>query len=115
MKFIPDEFEMFAKNERQAYATLGAVNRTETETMGIPTLYHYGKWKNYSMIGITLLDSEFQKRKKNNQLTTVDKLIVFQEVVSSFWLLLLLLSIKNQNWEYFFMNAIKGENIRIYS
>lgn len=84
MKFISDEFENYAKNEHRAYTALGAVNNTEIEAMGIPTLYHYGKWRNYFMLGITLLDSEFSKRKEEHQLTTVDILIVFQEVVSSF-------------------------------
>lgn len=83
MKFIPNEFENYAKKERQAYIALDAVNNTEKEAYGIPTLYFYGQWKNYFMFGITLLDSEFINRRENNQLTTVDKLIVFREMVCS--------------------------------
>lgn len=83
MKFIPVEFENYARNERQAYITLNAVNNTEKEAYGIPTLYYDGRWEDYFMFGITLLDSEFANRKDNNQLTTVDKLIVFREMVCS--------------------------------
>lgn len=82
MKFIPDAFEADAKTEHKAYIALGAVNNTQAEAFGIPTLYHYGRWENYIMIAVTLLDLEFADRKENNQLTTVDILIVFRELVS---------------------------------
>ncbi|XP_031635190.1 uncharacterized protein LOC116348350 [Contarinia nasturtii] len=81
MKFISAEFENYAKNEHQAYKTLGAVNNTEKEVYGIPTLYHFGRWKNYFVLAITLLDSEFERRWKNCELTTMNKLIVFREMV----------------------------------
>lgn len=87
MKFIPDAYENYAKIEHNAYIALGAVNNTENqrilnEAYGIPTLYHFGRWKNYFMLGITLLDSEFAHRKENKQLNIVDILIVFREFVS---------------------------------
>lgn len=83
MKFIPDQFENYAKSELQSYNALGAVNNTENEAYGIPTLYYYDKWKNYFMFGITLLDTEFANRREKNELNTFDKLIVFREMVCS--------------------------------
>lgn len=80
MKFIPNAFS-YAESERNAYVALGAVNNTEKEAYGIPTLYHYGRWGKYYMIAITLFDSDFAHQNENNQLTAVDKLIVFRELV----------------------------------
>lgn len=83
MKFIPDKFIADAENERQIYITLGAVNNTYICEFGIPTFYHYGRFENYIIIAVTLLDSEFEYRRRTLQLTVLDKLIVFREWVSS--------------------------------
>lgn len=88
MKFILDKFVAAAENERQIYITLGAVNNTKNEAFGIPTLYHYGRWKNCIMIAVTVLDSEFEYRRRTLQWTVLDKLIVFREWVSSLSFLL---------------------------
>lgn len=91
MKFITSDFKSQAENEINTYFALGAWNDTNRglersrsiEAYGIPTLYHYGSWKHYYILAITLLDLEFERTRKAGQLTAIDKLIVFREMVSS--------------------------------
>lgn len=82
MKFIPEKYENYAKNEHRAYQTLGAVNNTDKEAYGIPTLYLYGRWQKYHIFATTLLDPEFEQKRKDFDLTMLDILIVFREFVS---------------------------------
>lgn len=119
MKFISSDFQVKALNEVNTYIALGAWNDTKVqnekfqcEAYGIPTLYHFGTWKNYYILAITLLDLEFERTRKAGQLTAIDKLIVFREMVSSpfnYYRQICILSY------FFFFQFLKGENIKIHS
>lgn len=87
MKFVPSNFKVLAQNEVDTYIALGALNNTGIEAYGIPTFYHCAMWKNYYTYAITLLDSEFEQTRKAGRLTAIDKLILFREMVSPFFLL----------------------------
>ncbi|XP_031617422.1 uncharacterized protein LOC116337179 [Contarinia nasturtii] len=83
MKFIPDADEVVADAEFASYRTLGAYgNRSRNiEAYGVPKLHYYGKWNGSTLLGISLLDSEFAKRRVRARLTVGDFLILFRELV----------------------------------
>lgn len=89
MKFISFDFKDQAENEIYTYMALGAWNNTAIESYGIPTLYYSGIWKNYYILALTLLDQDFEQVRKAGQLTAIDKLLVFREMVSFPFFLLL--------------------------
>lgn len=82
MKFVSSDFHRAATNEINAYVALGALNNTNLEAYGIPTLFHHGTWNNSYILATTLLDSKFEQTRKAGRLTAIDKLIVFREMVS---------------------------------
>lgn len=83
MKFTPASLHLNAEHEYRIYTWLGAINNTEVEKFGIPSVYWYGWWNNHVLMAMTLLDSEFHTRCKKNQVTDVDILIVFREFVNT--------------------------------
>lgn len=87
MKFISFDFEGQAINEINTYIALGALNNPQIEAYGIPTLYYHGTWKNYYILAITLLDLNLEQTRKAGRLTALDKLIIFQKMVRSIFLL----------------------------
>lgn len=82
MKFtkLSDAFK--AKMEYEIYTCLNAINDPDVERYGIPAVYYYGKWENYILMAITLLDSRFKPNPKSSAINEVDVLILFKEIVS---------------------------------
>lgn len=74
-----------AQKEFEMYTYLHAINRSETETFGIPVIYYYGIWsinENLTVMAMTLLDPEFGKSMKKKDFEPLDILIIFREFVS---------------------------------
>lgn len=82
MKFTKSSDEFKAAMEYEIYASLNAINKPDVERFGIPAVYYYGKWENYILMAITLLDSKFSPNPKSSAINEVDVLILFQEFVS---------------------------------
>lgn len=81
MKFtkLSDAFK--AKMEYEIYTCLNAINDPDVERYGIPAVYYYGKWEDYILMAITLLDSKFNPNPKSSAINEVDVLILFREIV----------------------------------
>lgn len=82
MKFTPSKRADVAAREYEMYTYLNAINNTDVERYGIPTVYYYGTWKDNILIAVTLLDPAFNKKSKDRELQEVDILITFREFVS---------------------------------
>lgn len=82
MKFTPINVEIFASEEFKIYSYLNAINNTDVERYGIPSVYYYGKWNNYILMGITLLDAKFNKCFECGLFNGADALILMQQFVS---------------------------------
>lgn len=82
MKFMPSKYEKQAINEYEMYTYLGAINIEKVENDGIPSVYYYGRWRNFIMMAITLLDPAFDERVESLAFETIDILIIFREFVS---------------------------------
>lgn len=76
-----------AEHEYEMYTYLNAINNTEIEAYGIPSVHYYGQWNGCILIAITLLDPEFNKRFKVRDVSEVDMLIMSREFVSKFLVL----------------------------
>lgn len=83
MKFTPPKFERSAINEYEIYTYLNAINNASVEMYGIPTVYYFGKWNDYVLMAITLLDTKFDKIFASDKIIELDVLIMFREFVSS--------------------------------
>lgn len=81
MKFTPLINGAMAEREYEAYTYLGAINNANVEKYGIPAVYYYGKWEDYILMAITLLDSEYTARRFKRKLKDVDILILTREFV----------------------------------
>lgn len=93
MKFTHSTYELKADMEYEIYTCLNAINKPDVERYGIPAVYYYGKWKNYTMMAITLLDSKIKQI-----FNDVDILIWFQDYVS----MIQILPIRSQPLKKFF-------------
>lgn len=82
MKFTPLHMKVFATEEFKIYSYLNAINNSDVERYGIPSVYYYGEWNDYVLMGLTLLDPEFNKRVENGLFGEVDGLILMQQFVS---------------------------------
>lgn len=81
-----------AQNEFEMYTYLDAINKSETEAFGVPVIYYYDTWwwkkrENFTMMAMTLLDSEFGESMKNKKFGELDVMIMFREFVSSIYIL----------------------------
>lgn len=83
MKFTLPSPGADAKHEFKIYSYLDAINRTEVEKYGIPCILYYGQYQDCQMLGMSLLDPEFNKRYKNLNVTDIDVLILCREFVSN--------------------------------
>lgn len=74
-----------AAHEYVIYSYLNAINNTQVEVLGIPSVYYYGRWNNCILLAITLLDSEFSAmtKKPKTKFNDFDILIIFREFVSN--------------------------------
>lgn len=72
-----------AKHEYEIYSYLGAINNTNIENYGIPCIYYYGQWEECQMIGMSLLNPEFNIRYKSLKVNDLDVLILCREFVSN--------------------------------
>lgn len=82
MKFTSSyEYRREAEKEYEIYSYLNAINRTEIERMGIPSVYYFGEWDDYILIATTLLDSTFNKKFQAKDIDETDILIVCREFV----------------------------------
>lgn len=80
MKFTKLEHKTTAEKEYKIYAYLNAINNPDVEAFGIPTIFYYGTWHDHVLMAMTLLESPLKRKIK--QITEVDLLIVFQQIVS---------------------------------
>lgn len=83
MKFTPLRIQIFASEEFEIYSYLNATNNTDVERYGIPAVHYFGSYQNYTMMAITLLDAEFNKKFEDGLFDGADALIVMQQFVSS--------------------------------
>lgn len=69
--------------EYTMYTYLKAIENSTVETYGIPAVYYYGEWKDYTLIGLTLLDPQFTEMANDSQSKKyyIDILIIFRELV----------------------------------
>lgn len=88
MKFVPSELaKVEIETEYTIYTYLNAIQNSTVEKYGIPAVYHYGKWKEFTMLGVTLLDSQFTRLYMHIldtpglAMSYIDILIVFREFV----------------------------------
>lgn len=81
MKFIPPRNKEFAEEEYTIYTCLNAINNTDVERYGIPSIYYFGSYKNYTMIGFTLLEKEFNSVFDDFDFDLIDVLVTIQEFV----------------------------------
>lgn len=82
-----------ARKEFEMYTYLHAINKSETEAFGIPVIHYFGMWNkeigNFTVMAMTLCDSEFDKSMKSKNFEQLDIMIMFREFVSIFELLFL--------------------------
>lgn len=78
IKFTPSKYSDMAETEYEMYWYLSAVNNTDVQQYGIPTVHYYGTWNDYVVMAITLLDTVSNKHK----LKELDVLIIAREFVS---------------------------------
>lgn len=82
MKFIPPRNKAFAEKEYSIYTCLEAINNPNIERYGIPSVYYYGSYRNYTMIALTLLDNDFNYVFNDFQFDMIDLFVTIQEFVS---------------------------------
>lgn len=73
-----------ARKEFEMYTYLHAINKSETESFGIPVIYYYDMWKkqdNFTVMAMTLFDPEFGKTMENKKFEQLDIMIMFREFV----------------------------------
>lgn len=83
MKFTPSKFEKSALNEYEIYTCLNAINNESVEMVGVPCVYYFGRWNDYVLMAITLLDTKFDKIFASDKIIELDVLIMFREFVSN--------------------------------
>lgn len=81
MKFTLIESFDTSETEYVTYSHLNAINNTGVLKYGIPTIYYYGTWNNYKLMAMTLLDSKYQQKIENGDITPMDLLIACREFV----------------------------------
>lgn len=86
MKFTLPSEERTAYNEYRIYSYLNAINSTESEKYGIPSVYYYGKCQHTGLIlmGFSVLDKNVEDLAKSGKLLEhdVNVLIVLRDFVS---------------------------------
>lgn len=82
MKFIPPRNKEFAENEYEIYTYLEAINNPDVEQYGIPSVYYYGSYRNYTMMAITLFSNEFNFMFNTFQFDIIDMFVTIQQFVS---------------------------------
>lgn len=78
VKFTELENKHLADAEYEMYTYLYAINNTDVERYGIPTVYYYGEWDHLIIMGLTLLDNGVDSK----HLSESDVLIVLRDFVS---------------------------------
>lgn len=82
MKFTHFKKKKYAEKEYAIYSYLDAIDNPKVELNGILSVYYYGTWRCTVMMGISLLDSEFNKKHETGNLNVLDALIICKEFVS---------------------------------
>lgn len=82
MKFTHINDKNYAEKEYEIYSYLHAIDNPTVELYGIPSVYYYGTWGDFIMMGITLLDSGLKNAHRAGVLNEADLLIVCKEFVS---------------------------------
>lgn len=85
MKFTDSSKRLAIENAAREYAIysyLNAINNTEIEMYGIPSIYYYGRCEGYILMVMTLLDTTVKVRSKSPAPNVLDVLIIFREFVS---------------------------------
>lgn len=70
------------------YSYLHAIDNVTVERYGIPAVYYYAKWKNCTVMAITLCENSLSDRKVDF-VDPLNALIVFEQFVSASVLLFL--------------------------
>ncbi|XP_031622978.1 uncharacterized protein LOC116340563 [Contarinia nasturtii] len=81
MKFTSSEGKLEARREYEIYSYLDAINNTAIESKGIPSVYYFGEWEDYTLMAITLLDPVFTKKINAKDIDETDILIISREFV----------------------------------
>lgn len=82
IKFINEKINKDqAKREYEMYTYLNAVNQTEPETYGIPTVYYYGRWNGCIVTAYTELEETLAHRIENGFHSDYDILLLMQQFV----------------------------------
>lgn len=81
MKFTPFEKGAMAEREYEMYTYLNAINNPNVERYGIPAVYYDGTWNDHVLMAITLLDTEFGRRRVGRGLNDVDVMILARDFV----------------------------------
>lgn len=84
MKFTHIDDGAVAEHEYEMYSYLNAIDNPMIERYGIPSVHYYGSWKCYILLGITLLDAQFNQNFRNRDFNELDILILCKEFVSLF-------------------------------
>lgn len=85
MKFTTTAQQKFvdaAETEYKMYTYLNAINNSDIEMCGIPSVYYYGQWEDHILMAITLLDSPVTFPSEFDSINELDVLIIFREFVS---------------------------------
>lgn len=81
MKFTSREYESYAKYEFEMFPALYAINDTNVEEFEMPSVHYYGRWQDYTLMALTLLDIDCNGIFTNYIYNEADILIVFRECV----------------------------------
>lgn len=114
MKFTPTDEQFEAAKEYAIYTYLDAINNTDVERYGIPSVHYFGLWDDYVLMAITLLDANCMKKSKNGQLNELDMIIIFREFVSKTKALPINRN-QSKNETKFVVDFKTGENNEIHS
>lgn len=82
MKFIETGGEFGAEHEYKMYTYLNAINNSTVELYGIPTVYYYGTWNEYTLTAITLFEYSVLSEHVLRAMGEVDLFIILKEFVS---------------------------------
>lgn len=81
MKFTPVKYESYAKHEFEMYTSLYAINNSNIEGFGIPSVHYFGRLCDHILMALTFLDIDCEGIFANHNYIEADVLIIFREFV----------------------------------
>lgn len=82
MKFTANLYESYAKDEYEMYNYMHAIDDPASELRGIPAVYYYGHWKDFTIMATTLLESSCATKLSDKKFTNNDILLMARNFVS---------------------------------